>query len=177
MKVALQCLYFVLSKFLMGTIMGIKFFFIQIFAWIVIEIFFLLLGYKCHWGRFGILALSLQVCILAYTMLYSWFYSFVPIKLKNIFVPYIIYAGLVYLGIVQEHDWNFKIVSIDKYMLMGWIAPLYGLAILILMAKIKRWLLPKYSKVINIARVIFYTFVSVIMLSAILGRMLLIIKY
>lgn len=168
-KVALQYLCIVLLKFLTGTIKGIKFFFIQIFTWVVIETFFYLLGYNCHWGRFGILALSLQICILTYTMLYSWFYSFAPVRLKNMLIPYIIYAGSVYLGIVQEHNWNFKIVTIDEYMLLGWFAPLYGLVILILKVKIKKWVLPKYPKVYRAARITFNTFVSIIMLLTILG--------
>ena len=85
------------------------------------------------------------------------------------FIPYIMYAGSVYLGIVQEHNWNFKIVTIDEYMLLGWFAPLYGLVILILKAKIKKWVLPKYPKVYRAARITFYTFVSIIMLLTILG--------
>lgn len=160
-KVALQYLCIVLLKFLVGTIKGIKFFFIQIFAWVVIETFFSLLGYNCHWRM---LALSLQICILSYTMLYSWFYSFAPVKLKNIFVLYIIYASSVYLEIVQNHNWNFKIVTIDEYMLLGWFAPLYGLVILISKAKIKRWLLPKYSKIYRVVKITFYIFISIIML-------------
>lgn len=175
-KAILQYLYLILSKFFRGTIKGIKFFFIQIFVWIAIELFCNLLGYRFYWGRFGILALSLQICILTYTMLYSWFYSFTPIRLRNIFIPYIIYASLVYLGIVQENDWNFKMVTIDEYMLIGWLAPLYGLTILILKAKLKRWLSPKYPKVVKVARITFYTFAS-IMMFVILSWLLFIIKY
>lgn len=176
-KVTLQYLYLILSKFFIGMIKGFKFFFIQILIWIAVELFCNLLGYEFYWERFGILALSLQICILTYTMLYSWFYSFAPIRLKNIFIPYLIYASLVYLGIVQEHDWNFKIVTIDEYMLMGWLAPLYGLTILILKVKLKRYLSPKYPKLIKGVRITFYTFASIIMLLAILGWLSLMIKY
>ena len=84
---------------------------------------------------------------------------------------------MVYLGIVQEHDWNFKIVTIDEYMLMGWLAPLYGLTILILKVKLKRYLSPKYPKFIKGVRITFYTFASIIMLLAILGWLSLMIKY
>ena len=75
-KVTLQYLYLILSKFFIGMIKGFKFFFIQILIWIAVELFCNLLGYEFYWERFGILALSLQICILTYTMLYSWFYSF-----------------------------------------------------------------------------------------------------
>lgn len=157
-KSTLQYLYLILLKFFSGTIKGIKFFTIQIFMWIAIELFFYMLGFTVYWGRFGILALSLQFCIFAYTMIYSWYYSFIPIRLKNIFIPYIIYASLVYLGIVQENDWNFKIVTIDQYMLWGWLIPLYGLLIFILKKVIKKWLRP-YPNILNIIRKVLNTLI------------------
>ena len=89
-KATLEYLYMILSKFFSGTVSGIKFFSIQIFMWIAIELFFYMLGFTVNWGRFGVLALSLQICIFSYTMFYSWFYSFVQIRLKNIFIPYVI---------------------------------------------------------------------------------------
>lgn len=147
-------IYTVVSKFLMGTITGIRFFFIQLFLWIIIELFlYFSFGYIHNWGRFGILALSLQACMLAYSMLYSWFYSFVPIRycLKTAFIPYLLYASLVYLGIVQSNDWNFKIVTIDEYMKMGWIAPAYGLFVLILKEIIKKGL-SSYPRFLNIIK-------------------------
>ena len=33
----------------------------------------------------------------------------------------------VYLYIVSENDWDFSIVTIDYYMLLGWLIPLGGL--------------------------------------------------
>lgn len=156
-KAILEYLYMILSKFFIGTIKGIKFFSIQIFMWIAIELFFYMLGFTVNWGRFGVLALSLLICIFAYTMFYSWFYSFVQIRLKNIFIPYIIYAGLVYLEIVKVNDWNFKIVTVDKYMLGGWLIPLYGLSILILKKLIKKWLC-NYPKIMNMIRIVLNVF-------------------
>lgn len=169
-KVTLQYLYLILSKFFHGTIKGIKFFSIQIIIWMVIERFLYLIGYRYYYGRFGILAISLLFCVFIYTMLYNWFYSFVTVRLKNIFVPYIIYAGLVYLGIVQENDWNFKIVTIDEYMLMGWLIPLYGLSIFILKKMVKKWLchypniLSMSRKVLNILVLLFVIFILVLIL-------------
>lgn len=147
-------IYTVVLKFLMGTITGIRFFFIQLFLWITIELFlYLSFGYIHNWGRFGVLAIALQMCILAYTMLFSWFYSFIPIKqcLKTVFIPYLLYASLVYLEIVRDNDWNFKIVTIDEYMLMGWLAPIYGLFVLILKKVIKKGL-SSYPRLLNILR-------------------------
>lgn len=153
-KTIKQSIYSILSKFSKGTIRGIKFSFIQIFIWIAIERICNLLGYRFYWGRFGILALALLCCIFAYTMLYSWFYSFTTVRLRNIFIPYLIYASLIYLGIAQEYDWNFKIVTIDEYMLMGWLIPLYGLSIFILKEIIKKWLC-HYPNALNITRKVF----------------------
>lgn len=152
-KSILEYLYMILSKFFRGTVKGIKFFFIQIFLWIAIELFCYMLGCTFNWGRFGVLALALQICIFAYTMFYCWFYSFVQIRLKNIFIPYIIYAGLVYLEIVKANDWNFKIVTIDEYMLWGWLIPLYGLSVLILKKLIKKWLC-HYPNILNVIRIV-----------------------
>lgn len=147
-------IYTVVSKFLMGTITGIRFFFIQLFLWIAIELFlYLAFGYIHNWGGFGTLALALQMCMLVYTMLFSWFYSFVSIRhcLKTAFMPYLLYASLVYLGIVGENDWNFQIVTIDEYMLMGWLVPVYGLFVLVFKKAIKKGL-SSYPRFLNILK-------------------------
>ena len=91
-KAILEYLYMILSKFFSGTINGIKFFSIQIFMWIAIELFL-----------------------------------------------------------------NFKIVTVDKYMLGGWLIPLYGLSILILKKLIKKWLC-NYPKIMNMIRMVLNVF-------------------
>lgn len=75
-----ESVYNILRKFFIGTITGIRFFCIQIFVWIPIESFFNLLGYRFYWGPFGLLADALLICILAYSMIFSWFYAFSPFK-------------------------------------------------------------------------------------------------
>lgn len=143
--------YMILSKMYNGTTRGVRFFIVQMFVWTAIEALFGSLG---GGGRSSfILYMSLQMCILAYTMIFSLFYSFVPFKhnLKGVFIPYILYASLIYLGIVEENNWNFKRVTIDCYMLMGWLAPIYGLCVLILQEKIKKKLRP-YPRFLKITR-------------------------
>ena len=74
------------------------------------------------------------------------------------------------MGIVQENDWNFKIVTIDEYMLMGWLIPLYGLSIFILKKMVKKWLchypniLNMSRKVLNILVLLFVIFILVLIL-------------
>mgnify|MGYP001777718352 FL=1 len=66
-------------------------------------------------------------------------------------MPYLLYASLVYLGIVGENDWNFQIVTIDEYMLMGWLAPVYGLFVLAFKKAIKKGL-SSYPRFLNILK-------------------------
>lgn len=114
------------------------------------------------------LGIGLMMCMVAYTMLFGWYFSFVPLKrgLKRIYIPYLIYAAIVYLGIVEGNDWNFRRVTIDDYMLMGWLAPLYGLFVLKLERKIKKKLGPYHrltrviSKLISLSAILFVIVVA-----------------
>ena len=68
-------------------------------------------------------------CICIFTFAYSLFKAFIPNR--KIIVALISQAILmltVWLYIVYEQDWNFKIVTIDRYMIFGWTASLYCLA-------------------------------------------------
>ena len=143
-----------LVRFLLQTVLGLRFFFIQLLVWIVLDLLMQFFGLQYYWGRFGILAMALQFCMLVYTLLYSWFYAFVPLKnfLTTAFIPYFIYMLFVYIGIVMEYDWNLKIVSIDEYMLMGWLAPLYGATLYCIKWKCTQ-LLNSYPKVLKVFRI------------------------
>lgn len=76
------------------------------------------------------LVIAIMVCILAYTMIFCWFYAIFP--KANPIIPYIIYAIGVYLEIVSSNNWNFQKVTIDDYMLLGWSMPLLGIFTLLL---------------------------------------------
>ena len=52
----------------------------------------------------------------------------------------------------MEHDWNFKIVSIDEYMFMGWLAPLYGATLYCIKWKCTQ-LLNSYPRVLRVFRI------------------------
>ncbi len=148
----------ILMRFFRQTVLGLRFFFIQLLVWIVLDVLMQLFGFHYYWGRFGFLAMALQFCMLVYSLLYSWFYAFVPLKyfFKTAFIPYLVYMLLVYLGIVFEHDWNFKIVTIDDYMLMGWLIPIYGAFLYCIKWKCTQ-LLKFYPKVLKVLRIIINT--------------------
>lgn len=145
----------VFIRFILQTVWGLRFFLIQMMVWLVLDLLIRMLGLNLYWGRFGILAFALQICIFTYTLLYSWFYAFVPLKSfpKTFFLPYLIYMVLVYIGIVADHAWNFKIVSIDRYMMIGWLIPLYGAILFCAKWKCTK-LLELYPKVLKLLRII-----------------------
>ena len=79
-------------------------------------------------SRFDLLRLSVDVCIVAYLLIFCTYYKVFPRKkLKRFWIPYLLYMIGVYLYIVSENDWDFSIVTIDYYMLLGWLIPLGGL--------------------------------------------------
>lgn len=155
--------YTILSTFSTATMKGIRFYFIQLFIGIAIELLVSLLGIKLYWGKFGIWAIFLEICILTYTMIYSWFYAFVSLKyhgLKTAIIPYALYIGCIYLGIAAANSWNFKTVTIDD-LTTWWLDPIYGFFVLILKVMTKKKLhsyprfLNRIKKVLNIFIIIY----------------------
>lgn len=146
--------FMILAKIYNGTMRGLRFFIVQMFVWMAIYLASCVILLPGR-GEFGgmYLMMSLQMCIFAYSMIFSLFYSLASFKhdSRSFFIPYILYASLVYLGIVEANNWNFKMVTIDDYMIMGWLAPLYGLGVLILQGKIKKKLhpYPRFLKIIK----------------------------
>jgi hypothetical protein len=59
---------------------------------------------------------------------------------------------MVYLYIVSKNDWNFKRVTIDYYMLEGWLMPLYSLMIIGLERAVKKRL--PNNKVTRVIKII-----------------------
>jgi hypothetical protein len=56
---------------------------------------------------------------------------------------------MVYLYIVSKNDWNFKRVTIDYYMLEGWLMPLYSLMIIGLERTVKKTIAKQQSNTSN----------------------------
>lgn len=100
------------------------------------------------------LALEIGVCIFVFTFFYCLL-NILPLK------KWIIAIGAqgllmlaVWLYIVYEQDWNFKIVTIDKYMIFGWTASLYCL-VLYLARKMMFKALESHTKGLRVARIVF----------------------
>lgn len=113
------------KRLLLMTSKGFKYFSIQL------AMYSFLSEFSSDRGIRGLtLVIAIMVCILAYTMIFCWFYAIFP--KANPIIPYIIYAIGVYLDIVSSNDWNFQKVTIDDYMLLGWSMPLLGILTLLL---------------------------------------------
>ena len=111
-----------------------------------------LLGVELYFGRFGLEAYIIILCMLLYTMLYYWFKAFTPSlrPLLHFAIPYIPYALMIYLEIVSANDWNFKRVTFDYYMQLGMFMPLCSLAVIGLEYALKVWLPTKVKRVASI---------------------------
>jgi len=103
-------------------------------------------------GKFGAEGFIIVICTLLYSMLYYWFKAFARClrSLLQIVIPYILYALLVYLEIVSINNWNFKRVTIDYYMLFGWLIPLYSLTLIYFEYAVKMQLPDKPRLIIKI---------------------------
>lgn len=151
-----------LVRFVKRMIRGFRFFMLQFVILMLIEIGYALLGNSIDRST-GLVFLSFRFCVFAYTMIFYCYFALLPAKyrFKTAFVPYLLYMLLVYLGIVDERDWNFRIVTIDSYMLLGWLAPLFGLIVLLLESGIRVSLsnypnaLRKIRKGVNLILVLF----------------------
>ena len=106
-----------------------------------------------HTEPFNI-ALEIGACIFAFTFFYCLL-SVLPLKKWIIAVgAQVLLMLTVWLYIVYEQDWNFKIVTIDRYMIHGWTASLYCL-VLYLARKMIFKALESHTKGLRVARVVF----------------------
>ena len=109
--------------------------FVLIFKWIFIQyllLFFLLFFDKMILGNYGggfytwrtALGLMIPVC----TFLFSFWYVLFPKKkqIQTFFFPYVLLMYLMFMLVASERDWNYKIITVDEYMLTGWLTPLFG---------------------------------------------------
>lgn len=91
--------------------------------------------------------LALAIGLPLYTILFSVWYSFFGSKKHywTIIIPWLIYLLFSYLGIAYDKDWNFKIITIDYYMICCWLCPLFG----VICQGIEYWLRNMFSLISN----------------------------
>ena len=143
-----------IKRFALNTYYGIRQWLLQIIIFDILCKIAIWLGDDISFGRFGLEGLIMILCMLLYTMLFYWFKTFAShlSPLLQVIIPYIPYVIMVYLYIVSKNDWNFKRVTIDCYMLEGWLMPLYSLMIIGLERTVKKRL--PNNKVTRVIKII-----------------------
>ena len=158
-----------IKRFALNTYYGIRQWLLQVIIFdIPIEIA-VCLGCYLYFGRFGIEGYYMICGMLLYTMLFYWFKTFASHlrPLLQVIIPYIPYVIMVYLYIVSKNDWNFKRVTIDYYMMEGWLMPLYSLMIIGLEYIVKKRL--PNNKVTRIIKIIWNVLTVLLLIFIIIG--------
>ena len=141
-----------LSKLWKGTKDGIKWFLIQAGVLLAISLLYYL-GLYCYslfsgigfrevlmsyplLGRAGAYNWRTGLCfaIPIYSLLFGWWHAFFPKKEQwwTYVFPWLLLLVLFYLHVAQERDWYFQIITVDEYMLAGWLAPVIGIILHVL---------------------------------------------
>ena len=73
--------------------------------------------------------MALLIAIPCYTILFAFWYVFFNKKSQcwTFIIPWLILMLLFYLEIAWDRDWNFRIITIDAFMLYGWLSPIFGI--------------------------------------------------
>ena len=130
-----------------GTKKGLKWIAIQFLVIVAIELLYSL-GLVCYSlftdmgfreavmtyplsGKTGLYNWETGLCISIpfYSLLFGWWHAFFPNKKQwwTYLFPWLILLLLFYLHVAQEREWAFRIITVDEYMLAGWLAPLLGI--------------------------------------------------
>lgn len=73
---------------------------------------------------------ALLLAIPFYTTLFAFWQSFFEKGKRWTYVfPWIIWMAIMFLIVAGGQEWRFKIITIDEYLLGGWLAPIYGISI------------------------------------------------
>lgn len=74
-----------------------------------------------------------------YTLLFGWCHAFFPKREQRwtVVFPWLLLLVLFYLHVAQERDWYFQIITVDEYMLAGWLAPVMGIILHVLCKRTK----------------------------------------
>ena len=139
----------IITKIWDGTKKGLKWITIQFLVIIAIGLLYYL-GLLCYslftdmglreaimayplFGRVGPYDWQIGLClsIPIYTLLFGWWHAFFPKKEQwwTYVFPWLLLLVLFYLHVAQERDWYFQVITVDEYMLAGWIAPMFGIII------------------------------------------------
>lgn len=105
------------EKFIYGTVRGLNWFFAQMLVEAILYVIGILFvdSMILRWCLVGS-----SIFVFAYTMIFNWFYVFIPIKhfIKTFWLPYLIYVGIWEIGI--SYDWSIQ----DR--ILVYFMPLYG---------------------------------------------------
>lgn len=135
----------ILSKLWKGTKDGIKWFLIQAGFLLAIGLLYYL-GLLCYSlltdmgfrealmsypiGGSGAYNWRTGLCIAIpiYSLLFGWWHAFFTKKSQRwtYVFPWLLLMVLFYLHVAHERDWAFQIITVDHYMLAGWLAPAFG---------------------------------------------------
>ena len=130
-----------------GTKDGIKWFLIQAGVLLAISLLYYL-GLYCYslfsgigfrevlmsyplLGRAGAYNWRTGLCLAIpiYSLLFGWWHAFFTKKSQRwtYVFPWLLLMVLLYLHVAHERDWAFQIITVDEYMLAGWMAPVLGI--------------------------------------------------
>ena len=132
-----------------GTKGGIKWFLIQAGVLLAISLLYDL-GLYCYslfsgigfrevllsyplLGRAGAYNWCTGLCLAIpiYSLLFGWWHAFFTKKSQwwTFVFPWLLLMVLFYLHVAHERDWAFQIITVDEYMLAGWLAPVMGIVL------------------------------------------------
>lgn len=118
---------------------------------------------------FDICVTSVFACMVFYTFTFFILKALIPGKA---IVPALISQFLlmitVWLYIVYEQDWNFRIVTIDKYMITGWTSSLYCIALYLIRGLIFK-LLENRQRALKYVRLAFNSVIVLVPIVLVLG--------
>lgn len=117
METLLKALSTIGEKFIYGTVRGLNWFFAQMLVEAILYVIGILFvdSMILRWCLVGS-----SIFVFAYTMIFNWFYVFIPIKhfIKTFWLPYLIYVAIWEIGI--SYDWGIQ----DRMLI--YFMPLYG---------------------------------------------------
>ncbi|TGY26129.1 hypothetical protein [Bacteroides caecimuris] len=117
METLLKALSTIGEKFIYGTVRGLNWFFAQMLVEAILYAIGILFvdSMILRWCLVGS-----SIFVFAYTMIFNWFYVFIPIKhfIKTFWLPYLIYVAIWEIGI--SYDWGIQ----DRMLI--YFMPLYG---------------------------------------------------
>lgn len=74
---------------------------------------------------------GLCIAIPIYTLLFGWWNALFPGRKHwwTYVLPWLVLMVIFLLTVVSARSWQFSMISADEYLLGGWLAPLFGIAV------------------------------------------------